>query len=103
MKRSEAIDLLNNLIGVIEDNHNSDYDMALLIGIKAIEQEPFINKPCMSRGLCEHDKNVVLDKVKAEVDTQEEWLSQAGYNAYNVNVAFGAIKHVIGVGWNVEK
>jgi hypothetical protein len=38
--------------------------------IKAIEnmpsvtpQEPFINKPCVSEKVCEHDKNVVLDKI----------------------------------------
>lgn len=32
--------------------------------IKALEQEPFINKPCVSSGVCEHDKNKVLDKIK---------------------------------------
>lgn len=26
-------------------------------------QEPFINKPCVSEKQCEHDKNVVLDKI----------------------------------------
>ena len=31
--------------------------------IKALEQEPFINKPCVSSGVCEHDKNKVLDKI----------------------------------------
>ena len=30
-------------------------------------QEPFINKPCVSSGVCEHDKNVVLDKIRAEI------------------------------------
>ena len=34
---------------------------------KALEQEPFINKPCVSNGLCEHDKQNVLDKIKAEI------------------------------------
>lgn len=28
---------------------------------------PFINKPCVSSGVCEHDKNKVLDKIKAEI------------------------------------
>ena len=40
MTREEAKDLLDNLIGMIEDNHNSDYDAALRMGIKALEQEP---------------------------------------------------------------
>ena len=31
-------------------------------------EEPFINKPCVSTGVCEHDKNVVLDKIRAEID-----------------------------------
>jgi len=39
------------------------YDMA----IKALEQESFINKPCVSSGVCEHDKNVVIDKIRAEI------------------------------------
>lgn len=37
MTRIEAIDLLDNLIGMIEDNHQSDYDTALQMGIKALE------------------------------------------------------------------
>ena len=30
-------------------------------------QEPFINKPCVSSGVCEHDKTEVLDKIRAEI------------------------------------
>ena len=41
-----------------------DFDLA----IKALEQKPFINKPCISSGVCEHDKNKVLDKIKAEIE-----------------------------------
>lgn len=40
-------------------------------------------------------KTEVLDKVKAEIDTQDKWLAQAGYNAYNVDIAFNSIKRVI--------
>ena len=36
--------------------------------IKAPEKEPFINKPCVSSGVCEHDKNKVLDKIRAEIE-----------------------------------
>lgn len=30
-------------------------------------QKPFINKPCVSSGVCEHDKTNVLDKIRAEI------------------------------------
>ena len=63
--------------------------------MEQVEQEPFINKPCVSNGVCEHDKNNVLDKIRAEIDRQEKWLLQAGYIAYNVDIAFDAIKAVL--------
>ena len=37
----------------------------------------------------------VLDKIRAEIEKQEKWLWQAGYNAYNVDIALDAIKAVI--------
>lgn len=37
MTRIEAIDLLDNLIGMVDDNHDSDYDTALKMAIKALE------------------------------------------------------------------
>lgn len=40
MTKEEAIDLLDNLIGMVEDNHNSNYDTALQMAIKALEPEP---------------------------------------------------------------
>jgi hypothetical protein len=40
MTKDEAIDLLDNLIGMVEDNHNSDYDTALQMAIEALGQEP---------------------------------------------------------------
>jgi hypothetical protein len=40
MTEEKAIDLLDNLIGMIADNQNSDYDTALKMGIKALKQEP---------------------------------------------------------------
>ena len=30
-------------------------------------QESFINKPCVSSGVCEYDKQKVLDKIRAEI------------------------------------
>ena len=40
MTKEKAIELLDNLIGMIEDNHGADYDTALHMAIKALEQEP---------------------------------------------------------------
>ena len=39
MNREKAADLLDNLVGMIEDNQSNDYDEALKLAIKALEQE----------------------------------------------------------------
>jgi hypothetical protein len=39
-EREKAIDLLDNLRGMIEDNQGNDYDFALKKGIEALKQEP---------------------------------------------------------------
>ena len=36
-----------------------------------------------------------LNKIRAEIDRQEKWLLQAGYTAYNIDIAFDSIKNVI--------
>ena len=77
MTREEAINLLSQMRkdgeGFLSDNTIEAYDMA----IKALEQEP------------------ILDKIRAEIDRQQKWLLQAGYTAYNVDIAFDAIKAVV--------
>lgn len=42
MTSEEAIDLLDNLNGMIEDSRNSDYDTAFKMAIKALEQTRWI-------------------------------------------------------------
>lgn len=37
----------------------------------------------------------ILDEIKAEIETQEKWLLQAGYNQYNVDIAFSTIKSLL--------
>ena len=39
MEIKEAIDLLDNLLGMIEDNHGNDYDAALHMAISALEEK----------------------------------------------------------------
>lgn len=40
------------------------------------------------------DRSVIED-IKAEIEKQEKWLMNAGYNAYNVDIAFDAIKSAV--------
>lgn len=85
MTREEATEKLNRCREILEitshmDNQNRKaFDMA----VKALKQEP-----------CGKDINV-LDKIRDEIDTQDKWLAQAGYTAYNVDIAFNSIKRVI--------
>ena len=41
------------------------------------------------------EQESILDKLKAEIEKQEKWLMSAGYNAYNVDIAFSSIKSVL--------
>lgn len=43
-EREKVIDLLDNLIGVMEDNQGNDYDFALKKGIEALKQGDAIDK-----------------------------------------------------------
>ena len=70
------IDVLDS-ISIMCSAEKLDIDFAKLLllrrAIKALPsvtpQEPFINKLCVSSGVCEHDKNKVLDKIRAEIIT----------------------------------
>lgn len=41
MDKQTAIDLLDNLLGMVEDNHDSDYDTAIKMGIDALKSNTF--------------------------------------------------------------
>ena len=60
-----------------ETKQYDDTMFALDMAIKALEQEP------------------IIDKIRVEINRQEKWLLQAGYTAYNVDIAFDAIKAVL--------
>lgn len=50
-EREKAIDLLDNLLGMVEDNQDNDYDKALRIGIQAIKTvEDFENAQIITGG-----------------------------------------------------
>lgn len=51
MTREQAINLLDNLIGMVEDNQENDYDSALRTAIEALEQPEIIYcKDCKHKG-----------------------------------------------------
>lgn len=56
-----------------------DFNEILNLAIKALEQEPFINKPCVSSGACEHDKNKVLETIRAELHATAEMHEDGDY------------------------
>ena len=78
-EREKAIEILKEIID--EGWLISDFDKCIAIdacemaieGIKALE---------------------ILDKIKTEIEKQEKWLLQAGYNQYNVDIAFHSIKAI---------
>lgn len=63
MTREEAKEAIKEAYG------NSEYTEEI---IKALEQEPFINKACISTTVCKHDKEVALNKIKAEIKRNSE-------------------------------
>lgn len=42
MNTEKAIDLLDNLIGMVDDNQNNDYDTALHMAIDALKKQEWI-------------------------------------------------------------
>ena len=64
MTREEAIMRLKVLT-----DYEYDEDLeALEMAIKALEQEPFMNKPCVAHQICREDKVKVLGKIRAEIE-----------------------------------
>ena len=43
----------------------------------------------------ELEQETILDKIRSEIEKQDKWLAQAGYNAYNVDISFNSIKRVV--------
>lgn len=59
-----------------------EVNKAICDNLKAIEQEPFMNKACVSNKVCEHDKKVVLDKIRAEIENTMKYQYAVGENEY---------------------
>lgn len=37
----------------------------------------------------------IIEQIRAEINQQEKWLLQAGYTAYNMDIAFDTIKALL--------
>lgn len=49
MTKEQAVELLDNLIGFIEDSHGSDYDQALKMAIKALIEVDLVKMRYMDK------------------------------------------------------
>ena len=64
MDKQTAIDLLDNLLGMVEDNHDSDYDTAIKMGIDALQS----NAPNALSALDCVDRQAAVDAIRAKDD-----------------------------------
>ena len=65
MTKEEAIEIITNTMFI--GSSADDIDTAINMAIQALEQEPFMNKPCVAHQVCHEDKVKVLDKIRAEI------------------------------------
>ena len=76
MTNEEAIQWLDAIKKYYIHGGDDAYDKkrmkAIEKAIKALEQQPFINKPCISEGVCREDKVQVLDKIRAEIERRKK-------------------------------
>lgn len=68
MTREEKVNLLKAIIQECEE-YQWWRKATLYEIIEDLEKEPFMNKPCVSAGVCEHDKMQVLDNLRAEINS----------------------------------
>lgn len=64
MDKQTAIDLLDNLLGMVEDNHDSDYDTAIKMGIDALKS----NAPNALSALDCVERQAAVDAIRAKDD-----------------------------------
>jgi hypothetical protein len=51
-------------------NECVDSIMRTIGSMPSVQPEPFINKPCISEGVCREDKMKVLEKIRTEIDAE---------------------------------
>lgn len=70
MKRKEAIELLEDLYGAIEDNHGRDYDEAFRMAIEALLVEAKDDWIPCSKGLPNIGEDVLTTDIYGDVDIE---------------------------------
>lgn len=82
ISRTEAIENFASWYGYDYDNQGY---YRLLKQMSPVKPQPFINKPCISEGVCREDKVNVLKKIKWEInDMGIEYLNQNKYTEKDV-------------------
>ena len=64
-KKVEICEMLATING--EKPSGKIYEGYKLV-LELLENEKFMNKPCISSGVCEHDKNEAIDEIKNEIE-----------------------------------
>lgn len=73
------------------DEWSKGYDAGMEDAISVIKSMPSVTPQLSS----ELEKNSKLEKIRVEIERQERWLMDTGYNACSVDIAFDAIKSVV--------
>lgn len=68
MTNEEHIENLKAIASDMPSDKCSDWIESLMAGVKALEQEPFMNIPCVSHQVCHEDKVKILDKIRTEIE-----------------------------------
>lgn len=83
---TEAVEFENSVCYVTEEDREP-----LEMAIKALEQEPFMNKTCVAQLVCHEDKVKVLDKIKDEIEEKYggydicEWFEDYDYEENDIS------------------
>lgn len=79
MTREEAIHELERMKTWSKELSDEEIE-AIVIALKALDQEPFMNKPCVAHQVCHEDKVKVLDKIRERVELEKlGYPPSAGY------------------------
>lgn len=57
----------------------------------SVQPEPFINKPCVSEGVCHEDKMKVLEKISAEIG---KFAENPNFGDLSLGASCGAMKAI---------
>ena len=66
ISREQAINVLSDALKGVFVEHE-DVAEKILSKVPSVTPQPFINKPCVSEGVCREDKIQVLDKIRTEI------------------------------------